>query len=141
MSNLIDSLKDCTNSILGIRDKLGAVTRKVSLVTRSWTGRRPGDGEHTEEVCELDPQPGIKEISHDVRVTIGGAVQQGDIILYHVSKQSYPTEDLINCEVEDQNIEKFYRIGNNDYRVIHVKERHLTWDLQVRKLSDQSRKN
>lgn len=135
--NLIKGLLASSDGILSIRQNIGAALRKVFLVTRKWDGRRIGDGNLTETVCEVVPTPGIKDLSNDHRVKEGGAVQSGDIMVKMISKKEYPTEKDINCQTDDNLIEKFFRVGDVFYTVIQVHENHLTWDVQLRRKSDQ----
>ena len=137
MSNLVESLKDCSNTIFEIRSNLGAALRSVYFVTRVWSGRTPGEGVATDSVQEILPVPGIKELRHDRRVKEGGTATEGDLVIYHISKKNYATEDLVNAKSDAKNIEKFYKIGTYLYRVTHVQERYLSWDIHVRRLTDQ----
>jgi hypothetical protein len=139
--DLISSLKDsCLDDILAIREDLGASLAKVYLVTRTWTGSQVGDGSYSDEIEEVLPTPGIKNYSHNVHVMQGGAIQQGDLLLQMISKSRYPNQSDINCSSSETNIEKFYRVGEFDYRLITIVEKHLVWDVQVRRLSDQTRR-
>lgn len=139
-SGLLDGLKDCIDSVLSVRDCVGAVLHPVEILTRTWSGERPGDGDATEETIEISPSPQIVDFSHDVRITEGGAVKQGDIIIRGISKNAYPNESEINCAGVAPNIEKYYLINEKIYTVINVKENYLTWDVQLRKRSDETRK-
>jgi len=135
--NIKKSLLGCLDSVLGVRGDIGADLKSISIVTRTWSGKAPGDGVAHDETEEVHPVPGIRDHSHDIRLLQAGAVMQGDLILTSLSKNRYPTQDLIDCRVDERNIEKFYQVGEFLYRVIHVKERLVTWDVQVRRLSAQ----
>jgi hypothetical protein len=136
MSGILDSLKDCSDSILGIREKIGADIHKVYIVTRTWTGEAVGAGECS-EVCEkIEPTPAVKDLSNDHRVKEGGAVQNGDLQIRHISKNRYSSRSDIDCTAGDL-IEKFYKIGEKLYTVINVTEDYITWHVQVRMRSDQ----
>lgn len=137
MSNLIDCIKGSLNCILGIRESIGADLRKVYIVTRTWSGTSIGDGEVSEEVEQITPTPGIYDLSNDHRVKEGGQVQAGDILIRQISKSSYPDKVNVDCTVDNNLKEKFYRLGTEDYRVINVVEKYVVWDVQVRKISDQ----
>jgi len=137
--SLIDSLMPGLNQILGIRDQIGAGLKKVSFVTRTWTGFEPGDGQAQDTVQPIDPTPMIVDFSHNERIQSGGVIQQGDVLLRHISKKSYPQKEMVDGLSLDKSVEKFYDIGGSLYQVISVKENHLTWDVQVRRLSDQTR--
>lgn len=141
-SKLLDSLKDCIDSVLGVRDCVGAVLHPVSILTRVWDGERPGDGTATEETEEIKPSPEIVDYGHDIRLMEGGAVKQGDIIIRGISKNKYPDESMVDCrllEGEGINTERFYFINDRFYTVIHVKDKYLTWDVHLRKRSDETR--
>lgn len=140
MSNLIQSLKDdCLDDILGIRDEIGAALAQVYIVTRTWEGDGIGDGDYSDEVVQVLPTPGIRDYAHNLHVLQGGVIQQGDLILKMISKNTFPLHSDVDCQSTNPAIEKFYKVGNFFYRVIHVKEDHLTWDVHVRRISDQTR--
>jgi hypothetical protein len=122
-----------------VRDSIGAGLKEVSIVTRTWTGEAPGDGTASETKMQILPTPRIVDLSQSLKIAPGGAVQQGDIILKHVSKVTLPTEDEAACRSESRSVEKFWEIGSVLYQVISVTESHLTWNVQLRRLSDQSR--
>lgn len=141
MSNLIEGLKDCSDAILGIRESIGADLRKCSIVTRTWSGNEVGEGTMEEVVSPVEPTPGIRDLSHDTRVKEGGAIQQGDLFITMISKHRFPTKADVDCSTGGKSIEKFYQLGSELYQVISVAEKQLTWDVQVRRLSDQRRKS
>jgi hypothetical protein len=135
---LIDSMADCSDSILGLRDSIGAVLKPTFLVTRTWTGEISGDGEATDEEEQMLPSPGIKTFEHDLRIQEGGVVKQGDILLRGVSKNKYDQETVERKSAEKR-IEKLYRVGDSLYSVVSVVEKQLTWDVLLRRISDQTR--
>lgn len=137
---LIDSLLPNLDDSLGVRDSIGAVLHTVSFVTRTWEGgKKPGEGTPKDVVVQMLPTPFLKDYSHDLRLREGGMVKQGDIIMKNVSKHKYPTEDLVDGTTSAKSIEKFYLIDDRLYTVINVKEGYVTWDIQIRKLSNQTR--
>lgn len=137
--NLISSLQSSVDSALGIRDQLGIKIHDVFLLTRTWTGTRPGDGSAKDSVEQLLPTPKIVDYSHNLRLQEGGTIRQGDIILKGVSKGEYPDESVIDGSSHHKNIEHFYLIDDRLYNVINVKENYFTWDVQLRKLADKTR--
>lgn len=139
MATGVDSLRKGVNKILQSREKIGAALKSVSLVTRSWSGSRVGEGTAEDSSVAVRPTPRVKPFAHDLRIREGGAIKQGDILIKGISKQNFPDEDQIDGSSDAKNIEKFYEIGNKIYQVIEIRERHLTWDVQVRRLSDQRR--
>jgi hypothetical protein len=136
---LLDGLKDCLDDVLGIRDDIGAVLAPTYLVTRTWTGARPGDGTFSDDESQLLPSPYIVDLSHNLNIPDAGTIKHGDILLKNISKQSYPLESDLDGSSDAKNIEKLYRIGEYLYQVIRVKNNYITWDVQVRRLSDQRR--
>jgi hypothetical protein len=137
---LIDSLLPALDGILGVRDSVGAVLRTVSILTRTWQGgNHPGEGTPLDTVVQMLPTPFLKDYSHNLRLVEGGMVRQGDIMIRNISKHKYPTEDLVDCKTPSKSIEKFYLIDDRLYTVISVKEDYVTWDVQVRKYSNQKR--
>lgn len=135
---LISDLLPSVDSILGVRDDIGAALKPVSIVTRTWEGTEPGSGEAVDVAISMLPSPRIVELMNDYRVREGGAFQSGDIILKMVSKQSYANLAAVDCSTASANIEKFYSVGGILYRVIGVREKHLTWDVHLRRVTDQS---
>ena len=129
------SLGDCLDEILSIRDCIGAALAPVSIITRSWSGARVGEGEFSDEEEDLKPTPQIKDYSHDIRLQQGGAYKQGDLLLRGISKNSYPEEVALRTDTGVKNVEKFIKVGSNYYRTVNVKENLVTWDIQVRKIA------
>lgn len=134
MSKMIKNLLPGLNSILKVRDDIGAIREQpIYIITRKWSGVSPGDGlsEDTEE--KVYPSPGIRDHSHDVRLMSGGTMKQGDLILRNLSKASYPDRKSIDGSSDAKNEEKFFKVGDFVYTVVNIKENHLTWDIQVRR--------
>lgn len=126
-----------TNDILGIRDDIGAALKPVYLVTRTWSGGEPGDGTKADVVVQILPTPRVVEFKHDIRILQGGLFQEGDVLLKGISKETFPTEDLVDGSTSAQNIEKFYRIGNTElYRVKSVVEKFVTWNVLTERIND-----
>lgn len=134
MSGIRDSLTDCVDDILAIRQDIGAELATVDFVTRVWSGQRIGDGSFSDTLERMFPLPCIKDLSHDVRLTEGGSIKQGDLILTGVSRNQYPDEEKLRTDTGLRNVEKFYKIGPHYYRTMHIKERLVTWDVHVRKV-------
>lgn len=133
MSSLRESLKHCIDAALGVRDCIGAKIHDVYLIRRTWSGDRVGDGTFVDVQQQMLPTPGIKDYSHDVRVTEVGAVKAGDIILVGISFNKYEELDL-RTDTEQRNVEKLYKVGKHFYRVVHIKENLVTWDVHLRKI-------
>ena len=135
--NVVKSLLPCIDSVLGIREQIGAVIRKVCLVTRTWDGKAIGDGSWKDETTEIRPQPGIRDVAHDIRLMEGGDVRQGDLFIIGISKNRYRHKTDLDCSSDCKTVEKFYKVGDDLYECIYVKEKHVTWTIQVRRLSSQ----
>lgn len=125
------------NSVLSVRNKIGAIKQPVSFITREWTGKTVGDGISKDTETEVYPAPHIVDYSHSIRLQEGGAIKQGDLLLKAISKSSFPSSKDIDGSSEAKNIERFFKVGEYYYTVISVRERYLTWDVQVRKHSVQ----
>jgi hypothetical protein len=138
--NLIESMKGCSDSILGIRAKLGADLHKIYIVTRKWSGKEIGDGNLEETSEEVIPTPGIKNYSQSLRIQEGGSIKQGDLIIHQISKNKYPLESDVDCSSDDSCVDKLYKVGSDYYRVINVVQYQLTWNVQIRRLSDQTKR-
>jgi hypothetical protein len=134
------------DACLGVRDAVGAVIEPVFFLTRTWysdvgktTPATAPEGYATDSApVQLFPSPGMKDFSQDVRLREGGVVKAGDIILTGVSKNKYQQSDL-DGSVSAPNIQKFYLIGVKLYQVINVTEKHVTFNVQVRELTNQTR--
>lgn len=130
--SLLDDIE--TDDILGLRDSLGLALKAVFLVTRTWDGSEPGDGDYEDEEEQILPSPRVVEFKHDLRVRQGGAVQDGDILLKMISKESYDYEQL-DGSTDQQNVEKLYKVGADYCTPISVEEKHLTWTVLCRKVT------
>jgi len=134
---MIEELRENINSILTLRDDLGAAKAPVYLVTRRWSGSEPGDGEYRDTEVPVLPSPAIQQYTDDIRIKEGGAIQQSDIKLRWVSRQSFPVKSEIDGTTDDQAVEKLYRVGDVYYTVIAVEERLLCWHVLLRRKSKQ----
>lgn len=144
-TGLLDSLLPCIDDILSVRDCIGAVMKPVYLFTRTWfvdqaktTAAAQPEGFATDSFVQLLPSPSLRDYSQDIRLREGGAVKQGDIILKDISKNKYVIGDLDGTS-SAPNIERFYLVGVKLYQVINVTEEYLTWNVQLRELSNQTR--
>lgn len=139
MSGCRDSLRDCVGDIYGVRDCLGLYKSEVFLITRTWSGQKIGEGGATEQKDKIYPTPNIVDYSHDIRLPEAGAIKQGDLMLRGIAMKYYPSESDIDGSSNAANVEKFYEVGGNLYRVIHVKEKMVSWQIHIRRLTDQTR--
>lgn len=145
MSGLIDDLKESIDDILGVRDDIGAVLRPVFFVTRTWYSDEEKTVPATEiggyaidEEVQMLPSPGLKDYSQDLRLREGGMIKQGDLVLTNVSGNLYSESDLDGSS-SAVNIEKFFRVGDAIYQVINVRPKYVVFDVQVRRLANQTR--
>ena len=133
-----DALIPSIDSILGVRDAIGAVIDPVYFVTRTWSGSQMGEGTPQDSETQMLPSPGLKTYHKDVRLREGGAIQAGDIFLIDVSQNKYTEQDL-DATSPANNVEKLYRVGDKLYQVIQVSKKYVTWDVQLRELTNQQR--
>jgi len=133
----ISSLRRCIDSVLVVRERIGADHQPVVLITRTWDGRERGDGDYTDVETPITPTPRVKSLAHNVRLTEGGAIKQTDLFIESISMNGFPLESDVDCSTADQKVEKFYKIGDYHYRVISVVQRHVVWDVQVRRMEVQ----
>ena len=145
MSGIVDAFLPCVDSILGIRDNIGALIHPVYLVTRTWftdsgltTPATAPEGYAKDSSVQLLPTPALKDFSQDIRLKDGGSVKQGDIILSGVSKNKYASTDL-DGSLLGANIQLFFAVGVKLYQIINVTEKYVTFNVQIRELSNQSR--
>lgn len=136
---IIDDVLSITDDVLGLRDDLGAALKTVKIITRTWTGTEPGDGTMSEAAATMLPTPWIVSLDNNYKMLEAGLAQQGDIMLKTVSKQSYATRADVDCTTNAKNVEKFYEVGGILYKPIQVHEDYVTWNIQLRRLTDQTR--
>ncbi len=133
------------DGILNIRDSIGAIIHPVSIVTRTWytdpdltiAAAQP-EGYAKDLVVQLLPSPGMKEFSQDIRLREGGAVKAGDIILTSISRNKYSKSDL-DSDTGSRNVMRLFLIGDKLYQIINITEKYVTFNIQVRELSNQTR--
>lgn len=130
---VVSDILAVTDTILGLRDSLGAVKHPVFLFTRTWSGARLGEGTKTDTQVQILPSPALLDYSHSLRLKEGGRIRQGDLMVKSISKQSFPDESVLDGSTTAKNIEKYYLINNRLYTVISIVEGHVTWAVQVRK--------
>ena len=132
---VVAGLMGSVDSILGIRDSIGAALKEVSFYKRTWSGEEVGEGLSSSIVTSMKPSPRVVEYKDDFRVREGGVIKQGDIMLKMISKNLY-TESELNG-IAEKNIEMLFLVGEKLYRTVSVTEKHLTWNVLLRPLSDQ----
>lgn len=132
--NLRKSLLKCSDKILAVRENMGAQLADVYLIERTWSGQRQGDGSLVDVSIKISPIPEIVDYSHSVAVSESGAYKSGDILLRGISFNSYTESDLTTI-TNKKNVERFYKVGKHYYTMIHIKEKFLTWDIQLRKIN------
>lgn len=138
MSGLIDTLLPNIDAVLGVRDSAGVSYKAVYVVTRTWSGTQVGDGTPVDTKSQMLPSPGLKNFAQDIRLREGGSVKSSDIILTNVSKNKYKESDL-DATSPGNNVEKLYLVGDKLYQVINIAEKPVTFDVQIRELSNQTR--
>lgn len=119
------------DSILSLRDEIGAVKAPVYIVTRTWKEKK-GIGDFTETKNQILPSPRIFDLSHDSRIREGGVVKQGDLILKMISKESYQEKD-IDLSVTDDKTEKFYLIKNGLYELVSLIDKYVVFQVHLRR--------
>ncbi len=132
--SVVDDILSCTDGILGLRDDLCATKNgPIYILTRVWDGEK-GRGEPCDTIEQVLPSPFLANFTHSLRLREGGTIKQGDIMLKYISKQAYPTEDLIDCSVEEPlTTERYYFFDNNFYECISVEQSYVYWNVLVRK--------
>ncbi len=139
-SSLRDGLMSCVDSALSVRDKTGAKLHDVFVVTRTWSGEDIGDGQSSETEIQVLPTPEIVDYSMDIRLQTGGSIRQGDLILKSISCNKFSAVDL-HTQTEQDNVEKFYKINNEFYDVIRIRERFITFEVHIRKTNERDIRN
>ena len=132
MSSIVSGILEDIDDILKLRDELGAVKKPVYLFTWIWPQEK-GQGSPAQTIVQMLPSPYVINFSHSSKVQEGGSWKQGDLLLKHISKKSYPLEADVDCTVGDEVTEKWYLIDGYRYEVISVVEDYVYWNVQVRK--------
>lgn len=139
-TSLREGLKGCVDAALSVRDKIGAKFHDVFIVTRTWTGEDIGDGVSSETEIQVLPTPQIVDYSMDIRLQTGSSIRQGDLILKGISCNKFELKDL-HTQTEQDQVEKFYKINNEFYDVIRIRERFVTFEVHVRKTNEKDIRN
>lgn len=147
MSNTeINSLLPNIDAVLAIRDSIGINKQPVYFLTRVWwtddtyttQSDQIGDGVPKDTLSRMVPSPRIVDLSQSLNLREGGVVKQGDIILRDVSKNTY-SESQLDGSSQALNVEKLFLVGVKVYQVISLTEGYVTWKIQLRELTNQTR--
>lgn len=134
MSIINDLLSDL-NAMLSVRDEMDLSLKEIYIVTRTWSGDEPGDGMFKDSKEQILPTPRIVDLRHQIRSREAGINEEADVMLKMISKESYPTKDLLDLSVKAKNIEKFYMVGEDLYRITSIQEKHLVWAVMLKKIN------
>lgn len=144
-TGIVKAMLKGIDGVLGARDSVGAIIQPVYRVSRQWytdvgltTLATQPEGFAKDTVTQLLPSPGMKQFSQDIRLREGGTVKAGDIILTGISRNKFTEADLDGSS-SSRGVQKFYLIGAKLYQVINVTAKYVTFDVQVRELSNQRR--
>jgi hypothetical protein len=141
---LIASLLPNVNTILGVRDSIGAVKLPVNFVTRTWYTDTTYAAQSTDimgfakdVVVQMFPSPNVIEFKQDLKLKSGGMVKAGDILLKAISLSSF-TMDQLDGTSPASNIEKLFKVGSKMYQVVQLTQDYLTWNLMLREMTNQT---
>jgi hypothetical protein len=126
-----NSLTRSLNSVLRVRDNLGLAKAEVKFLTRTWTGKRPGEGSVSDVIIPVIPSPSIIDYSHKLAIVQAGAIRQGDLILKHLSKDKFSREELLN-QTKSPAIESFWDVNGILYKGVSCTDHLFSWSLQIR---------
>lgn len=134
---MIKDLIENSDSILSIRQDLGAQKHNVYILKRSWSDGKVGEGIPTDTIEKLNPSPNVQEFPHDIEVRSGGKILGGDIRLKMVSKKNHTREYLELKNTPDQKgVERFYYINGKLYSVVGIMEYQIHYDISLRKTTN-----
>lgn len=145
-NGLVKSLLPVVDQILGVRDSIGAVIQPVSFLTRTFyldaaktlPAKQPEGKYATDVVVQMLPTPSLKAFAQDIRLREGGAIKSGDLILKGVSGNKFKQSDLDGSSPAP-NVLKLFLVGDKLYQVVNVSQRYVTFDVQIRELTNQRR--
>lgn len=124
---------DVIDCALQIVDDLGLNISKIGIFSRSWSEGKLGCGDPSDKVVYFSPTPRLRNISLNHSNKESGLEKRGDTLVRLLSKNQYPTEDLINAVSNDKEIEMYYFINNDLYEVVKVIENVTHWDVLVKR--------
>jgi hypothetical protein len=132
---IIADLTAVADSLFGVRDAIGAAKSSVYIATQTWSGSEIGAGTMVETTAQVVPSPGIEDLAHNQQVVVGGDYKSGDLLLKHISKQSYTTESAVDCTTALANVQKYYKIDGALYSVVRVESDYISWHVHIRRVS------
>ena len=110
--DVVDGIRRCVHGALGTRPY------RVEIVTRTWSGRRRGEGTWSDSVLVLDPIPSVGRQTKD-RLSPGGRERTGGIKLEGISLR-YSYRELM--PKADDRTEVAWRIIEN-----HGQRQEVRW--------------
>lgn len=143
-TGLINSLLPNVNTILGVRDSIGAVKQPVYFVKRTWYA----DANHTTPSSDLSgyakdvttqmlPSPLVVDFKQNLKAREGGMVKNGDIRLTGVSLFSF-NESKLDGSSSEANVENLFKVGVKMYQVVDLSQDYVTWKITLKELTNQT---
>lgn len=110
----IDQARECI-ACLGEDGLVTGYSTEVKVVTRTWSGGKPGLGTVTESVVTLTPRPKVSSAEPRYVADHMGKQPQGRRLVENVSL-TYTEDDLADYDLtEDQ--ERYYLLNDKPYRL------------------------
>ena len=128
MTTIVERLRARADKLFGIRDRVG-FKQRVYLLTRTWPATI-GSGTPTDVVVRMVPNPGIRDLSHQIRISSSGEVFEGNITLTGIPQNLY-TEAALGNNPNNPLVERFYLIDKKTYSVQAITQNFVSWDVTL----------
>ena len=115
-----------TSKIFGIRDTIGAKKANVYFYEKP-------RGEGTALWKQILPTPYVRNISLNEVLQSGGSVQESDLYLNSIPKDTYDRSQLETATLEG-NVDKYWVINQRAYTTVNIKEKLFSFNVQIRRL-------
>lgn len=122
--------RDVVDGAVGLRLHTVVVRR------RAWSGGRIGLGTPTDTDTVLDPRPKVRPPSPRLRWKEPGKFEDGDLVVSAISATC--TEADLDGGKLPSGVEWYWRIDDEDHRVVSVEERFLGWQVHLRRMRQRS---
>jgi hypothetical protein len=142
---ILASLLPGINSILSIRDSIGASKQPVYFLNRTWftdgtftVQSTDISGSAKDVLTQMLPSPQIVTLTQEIKAREGGTVKNGDIMLKMISQESF-NEAALDGSSSANNVENLFIVGVKVYQVVKVTQEYVTWNLVLKELTNQTR--
>lgn len=130
--NFFDGCNPIDCALSAVED-MGLAIGPVKIIKRTWSGKKLGEGNVTDEVTQISPTPRIQQIKENHRNKEGGLEKRADVLLKMISKSKYPTKDDLELVSDTKNVELYYMINEDLYELVEVVEKIAYWNILIKR--------